>query len=139
LGLAERIGSVVVPAGLHARERERTPARVSSGRAHRGSPGRSRLDAGVGIGGGDEGDAVCFRTHARKGCHGAGDDDLVGNLRSKAPAMSSALGRSSQRRGDRSECRFRGDVNKQRRERERCYAATASSPIFLNSGDGDLA
>jgi hypothetical protein len=53
--------------------------------------------------------------------------------------MSSALGRSGQRRGDRSEFRSRGGVDKQRRERERCCAATATSPFFSDSGGGDLA
>jgi hypothetical protein len=76
---------------------------------------------------------------AYRGGHGAGDDDLVENLRSKAPAMSSALGRSGQRRGGMSECRFRGGVDEQRREWERCCAATATSPFFSDSDGGDLA
>jgi hypothetical protein len=60
------------------RERERALARVSSGRAHRGSAGRSWLDAGVGIGGGDEGDAVSSRTRARRGSQGGLGDDGLG-------------------------------------------------------------
>jgi hypothetical protein len=73
---------------------------------------------------GDRSAAVSFRKKsdvrwlACRGCHGMGDDDLIGNLRGKAPAMSLALGRSGQRRGDRSECRSRGGVDEQRRERE---------------------
>jgi hypothetical protein len=50
------------------------PTRVSSGGAHHGS----RLDAGVGIGSGDEGDAVCFRTCARRGSQGGLSDDGLG-------------------------------------------------------------
>jgi hypothetical protein len=61
--------------GLHARarerererERERALARVSNGGAHRGLAGRSRRDTGVGISGGDGGDAVSSRMRARKG------------------------------------------------------------------------
>jgi hypothetical protein len=53
--------------GLHAHARERAPARVSNGGAHRGLAGRSQRDAGVGIGGGDGGNTVSSRTRARKG------------------------------------------------------------------------
>jgi hypothetical protein len=67
---------VIVLAGLHARERERASARVSSGGAHRGSAGQSRLNAGVGISGGDEGDAVSSRTRARRGSQGGLGDDM---------------------------------------------------------------
>jgi hypothetical protein len=94
---------------------------------------------------GDRSAVVSFRKKsdvrwlACRGCHGAGDDDLVGNLRSKAPTMSSALGRSGQRRGNMSECRSRGGVDEQRRERERCCAATTTSPFFSDSGGSDLA
>jgi hypothetical protein len=117
--------------GLHARERERTPARVSSGGAHRGSPGWSWLDAVVGISGRDEGDAVCFRTRAHRGCRDTGGDGLVGNLRSKVPAMSLAMDRSGQGREVRGECRFRGEVNKQRREGEEVLCSDNNFTLLL--------
>jgi hypothetical protein len=85
----------------------------------------------VGIGGGDEGDVVCFRTRARRGCRDAGGDGLVGNLRSKVPAMSSAMDQSGQGREVRGECRFRGEVNEQRREGEEVMCSDGNFTLLL--------